>query len=750
MDAVQSIDHLETEKTLLLYEVERLRDILEGTEEELAELHRKHTQISRELETEKVAKHLLQQKINCMEEQLEEGKKSQDTEITATKNMDKDTQSNINYHGYSDAKKMGFKSDKVGKHSVEKLQDSAAAFPDVEEKHLTNGSFETESNRQHKIKTTKDISNGIYQEGTVNIFTQQGADDTCLEGSTTLIKDSENVTVVEKGNSIHSYATEREESNEVMEGCRSEALEQLELGIEEKVTEYKESKDCKEKGQNELILEVSKATSQETVQKREMNEKKSEGNEAGRREEVSNEDCLSNRVEGGVRKQVEEKKKIMMEMCGGKNLKMGKEKPVEVCGSMTEVLKQVDLVQDHRMTSGESRWEGIKEKNRETIASEIIYKIMEMDNKGDELECCGEELVGRIERAQDKWPESGREGGEVITPFQCMKESVSSLVKDGDSVNLKQDMRLDKDEQHEGMLGKEVFEDEAQSQREEEDLENENPVRNQEMDKWLQGSIDKINKGEDSRIREGENVKEKVDAGEGFSQGDNKERNETNVNLDMREQETVTDGQEQIEGKETQNEGGTEQNNAGKEKGPFEMLEQLFKKIVTGHKSFSETEGKVNREDHVDYRGETDGEKEEEIKDEEYLLANEGQHVGKENKEIESTGEIEEVKNEELSRKGLVESVLKLTVPEGNKTMTELIEEAKGVVADLSNEEMHDAAESIAPEQKTDKRAQESKPKTEEDPEGPTTNDDVELRENVNNSESTKRHIKHRDTCQIS
>ncbi|XP_041036164.1 leucine-rich repeat flightless-interacting protein 1-like [Carcharodon carcharias] len=748
MDAVQSIDHLETEKTLLVYEVEQLRDILESTEEELAELHRKHTQMHRELETEKVAKHLLQQKINFMEKQLEERKKSQDTEIAATKNMDKDIQSNFKYQGNSDAKKIEFKSDEVGKHSMEQFQDSVATLQDAEVKHSANGSFETKSNRLQKTKTIGDISNGKYQEGSMNIFTQQGAADTCVEESTGLIEDNENITVVEKMNSIHHYATEREGSNIVMEGHRSEALEQLELGSGKKDTEYKE---CKEREQNKLILEVNEVTSGETVHKKEMNEKKSEGNEPGTREEVSNEECLSNRMEGGVRKQVEEKE-IMMEMCGGKNLGMVKEKPVEVWGSMSEALKQVGLAQDHKMTTGKSSWEGTIEKNREIAASEISYKKMEMDNKAEEIECGGEELAGGIESAQDKWPESGREGGEIIEQFQCMTGAVSDLVKGEDSVNLKRDVWLDEAEQHEGMHGKEVFVDEVQSQRGEEELEYENPVKNEEMDQQLQVFINKVNEGEDSRAREGENVTKTVDTRKDPSHGSNKEWKETNANLDMSEQETVIDGQAHIEGKETQNEG--RQNTGGKEKGALDMLGQLFKNIITQQKSFSDCEGKVNSDDYVDgQRSETDGEREDEIKeqDEEYVLAKQGQHRKKENKGIESTGgEIEEKTNDELCRKGLVDGRLELTVPEGNKATTELVEEAERAVADLSDDEMHDAAESIASEPKTDTHIQENKPKTEEDPESTTTKDDVELRENLSTIESTKQHIKHRDTCRVS
>ncbi|XP_067832687.1 golgin subfamily A member 6-like protein 25 [Heptranchias perlo] len=929
MDAVQSISQLETEKTLLVYEVEQLRDVLEGTEEELAELHRKHTEISRELKTEKVAKHLLQQKINCMEEWLEEKKKSEDTEIAATENMDKDIRSNVRYRGYSDAKKIEFKSEDGGKHSVEKLLGSAANLADVEQKHSANGSFETESNRQQKRKTNDDIVNGKHQEGRVNGFTQQGANDTQLEESTGLIKDSENVTVIEKMNNIHCYETERDKSNkvveELMEGSRSKALEQLELGSDDKDTEYnkpkyKETKGHEEKKQKELMLELSKVASKEIVHKREMNEKKSEGDEAGAREETFNEESLSNTVEEGVRKQVEGEKKIMMEMCGGKNLEMVKEKSVEVCGSMTEVLKQVGLIQDHRVTLGESRWEGTKEKNRaieqghseeikygesdfnelrkrnqdgkkileqgenqeeeqggnvlnqnkpkgdgredsvneltnreqlekipgetnecrypensekksvckkeeqrkfegielvsnerveetrreyredesrtakeidmwpakrdgeeiqekdkilvintiQTVTSEISYKNMEMDSMAEEMESGGEDLVDGIERAQDKWPERR---GEVIKQFQCMKETVSNPVNDGDSVNLKRDVWLDKNEQHEGMHGREVFEDEeqfneAQSQRDEEQLENENPGKNQEMDRRLQGSIDEV-KEEDSRtreqdetiqheLREAENAKDKVDAREDLLQGDNKEKdregNETNVELDMKGQKIVMDGQVQIEGKETQNESGTEQSNGGK--GALEMFEQLIKKIMTRQKSFAESEGKVNREDHVDgYRGETGGEREVEIKEQnkEYVFANQRQSVGEEKKGIESTGgRTEEEENDELSRKGLVEGTLELTLPEGSKAATEHIEEAEGTVDDISDEEMHDAAENITSEPKTDTPAQERKPNTEEGPEDTTTNDDVESRENLNTRESTKRHLRHRETCQVS
>ncbi|XP_078057213.1 uncharacterized protein LOC144481920 [Mustelus asterias] len=744
MDAVQSIDRLETEKTLLVYEVERLRDILESTEEELAEFHRKHTHIHKELEMEKVAKHLLQQKINCMKEQLEERKKSQDTETAATENMDKDIPSNFKYQGNWDAKEMELKSDKVWKQSKEKPQGSAATIQDAEGTRSANCGFETKSSRLQKMKTIEDISNGNYQEGSMNIYAQQGAVDTRVGECTGLIEDNEKITVVEKANSIPHYVTERDASNIVMEDCRSEALEQLELGSEKKDIEYK---DCKEKEQNKLILEGSEVTSVETVQEREINEKKSEGNEPGTREEITNEECLSNRVEGEVRKQVEEEKGIMMEMYGGKNLGTVKEKPVEVWRDITEAV-EVSLTQDQNMTTEESRWEGTKEKNREMVASEISYNKLEMGNEAEEIGRDGEELVGGIESAQDKWLEGGRERGEIIKQFPCMKETVSNLMEGGDSVNLKQDVWLDRDEEH----GKEVFVDEAQSQRDEEELQNESPVKNEEIDQQLQVSIDKVNEGEDSRIREGENVKEKVDTGDDLSQRGNKETDKTNAHLDMREQQTVTDGEAHIEGNETQNEGG--QNTGEREKGPFDMVEQLFKRIVTRQKTFSDNEGRVNSADQVDgLTDETGGEREDEIKeqDEEYVLAKQEQHGRKENKGVESTsGEIEDKKNDELCRKGLVDGGLELTVPEGNKTTTELIEEAERVMADLFDEEMHDAAESIAPEPKTDTHIQESEPKITEDPEGATTNDDMELRENLNTSESTKRHIKHRDTCRVS
>uniref|UniRef100_UPI00398E6492 leucine-rich repeat flightless-interacting protein 1-like n=1 Tax=Pristiophorus japonicus TaxID=55135 RepID=UPI00398E6492 len=715
-DAVQSIGHLETEKTLLVYEVERLRDILEGTEEELAELHRKHREISRELETEKVAKHVLQQKINCLEEQLEERKKSKGTEIATRENMDKDIQRNLEQQGSSAAKKMEFKSDNGGKHTVQKLQGSAANLADVEQQHSASRNIETESNRQHK--TADDISTGKHQEGRVNVFTQQSADDACVEEATGLIKDSENVTVREKVSGAHRSETERDHT----EDSGSEVLEPLELRSEEKDTEYQETEGHEEKEQKELILEVSKVASEDTVHKREMNG----GDVAGTREEVSSDESLNNTVEGGVRKQAEGENKIMMEVSGGKNLEMVKEKTVEVCGSMTEVLQQVSLKQDDKMTPGESRWEGTKEKMRETVALELSYQ--KMDNEAEEMESGGEDLVGG--RAQDKWPESGRKGGEVITLFQFMKETASNLVKD--SVKLKRDVWLDKDEQQEGMHGKEVIGDEAQSQRDEEQLENENPVKNPEMDRQLQGSVDKVNEGEDSstreqgELREGENAKEKVKAREGLSQGDNREqeRNESNVDLDTREQKTVMDGQAQVEGKETPNESGTEQN-VGKEKRTFEMFEQLIKKLVR-QKSFTESEGNVNRRDHVDgYRGETDGQNEEYVRD-----------------------GIEGKKND-LSRKGLVEGVREQTAPEGDKAAPELLGEAE-VVDDLSDEEMHDAAESIAPEPTMDTPTPERKPNTEEDPEGTITDDDVELREDVRTSESTKRHLKHRDTCRVS
>ncbi|XP_048474808.1 leucine-rich repeat flightless-interacting protein 2-like [Rhincodon typus] len=577
MDAVQSIDLLETEKTLLVYEVERLRDILESTEEELAELQRKHLQIRTELETEKVAKQLLQQKISCMQEQLEERLESQGTEIVARENVDKNIQRNLQYHGYLDAKKMEFKSDKMRKYYVEKLQGSAVTPQDIEFEHLVDA-FETKSIRQQSMKIIEDISNGNDQEGSMNIFTQQSEDDTHAEGSNDLIEDSE----------------------KVMEGRRSETLEQLELVSKEKDTEYHESNDCKEKEQNKLILEVSEVTSGETVQKREINEEKNEGNEDGTKEEISSEGFLSNGVEGGERK---------------------------------------------------------------------------------------------------------------------------------------------------------LFAYEAPSQRDEKELDNEHLVKNEEMDQGLQLSVNEVNEREDSRTREEESVKEEVNARESLTQKDNKERSETNANLDLRKQQTVTDGKVHVDGEETQNGDGAEQNTGGKEKGAFDMLEQLFKKIVTRQKSLSDSERQMSKEDYIDsHKDEINGERGDEIKeqDEEYVLAKEAQHRGKESKGIESiSAEIEEEMNE-LSQKGLVDGELELTFPERKETMTELIEEAARLMTDLSNEEMQNSTESITSEPEMDTYGQESKTKNEQNPENTTTNDDVELRGNLNTSESIKQHLKHSDTCQVS
>ncbi|XP_038642273.1 leucine-rich repeat flightless-interacting protein 1-like isoform X6 [Scyliorhinus canicula] len=733
IDAVHSIDHLETEKTLLVYEVERLRDMLESTEEELAELHRKNTQLHRELETEKVAKHLLQQEINCMMGQLEERENGQDTETVATENMDEDIQSNFKYQENRDAKIMKLKSDEEEKRSLEKLQGSAT-FQDAEVKHSAN-SFETKSNRLLKMKTIASSIGDIYQLGRMNLFTQQCAIDTCVDGSTGLIEDNEDITVGEKVNHIHRYVTERDQSNTVMEGCGSEALEQLELGSEKKDTE---STNCKEKEQNKLMLEVSDVTSAETGHKWEINEKKSERNEPGTGEEVSTEEYLSNRVEREARKRLEEEKEIMTEMCG--NVGTVREKPLAAWRTMTEDLK-MSLTQDHKMATGESSWEVTKEKNREMLASEISDKNMEMDNEAEETECGGEELVGGIESAPVKWAESGQEGEEIIKPFQCVKETVSNLVKDGDSGNLKQDMWLDKDEEH----GKEVLVAEAQSQRDKEELEDESLVK---MDAQLQVSMNKVNEGGDSGTREGENIKEKVNPREDLSQRDNKKRNETCLHLDMREQKTVMDGNAHLEGEETRTESGQE--TGGKERGPFDLLEQLFKSIVTRQKSFSGREPKMNNADGC--KGETDWEREDEIKeqDEVYVLAKQEQHGRKGDEGVESTGGgIEGKKNDEQCQGGLIDGGLVLTLPEGNKAMSQLIEEAERVAADLFDEEMHVAAESIASELKMDTPVQESKPKTAEDLEGATT-DDVEFRENLNSTESTKWNIKQKEACRAS
>ncbi|XP_048379341.1 leucine-rich repeat flightless-interacting protein 2-like [Stegostoma tigrinum] len=573
IDAVQSIDLLETEKTLLVYEVERLRDILESTEEELAELQRKHVQICTELETEKVAKHLLQQKISCMQEQLDERLESQGTEIVASENVDKNIQSNLQYHGYLEAKKMEFKSDKMRKHCVEKLQGSAVTPQDIEFKLSVDGAFETKSIRPQSMKIIEDLSNGNNQEGSMNIFAQQSEDDTHAEGSNDpLIEDSK----------------------KVMEGRRSEILERLELVSKEKDTEYHESNDGKEKEQNKLILEVNEVTSGETVQKREINEEQNEGNEDGTKEEISSAGFLSNGVEGGERK---------------------------------------------------------------------------------------------------------------------------------------------------------LFAYEAQSRRDEKELDNEHLVKNEEMDQGLQLSVSEVNEREDSRTREEESVNEEVHARESVTQKDNKEKSGTNANLDLRKQQTVSDGEE------TQHGDGPEQNTGGKEKGAFDMLEQLFKKIVTRQKSLLDSERQMSKEDYIDsHKDEINGARGEEIKeqDEEYVLAKEAQHRGKENKGMESiSAEIEEETNE-LSWKGRVDGELELTFPERKETMTELIEEAAQLMTDLSNEEMQNSAESVTSEPEIDTYGQESKRKNEQNPENTTTNDDVELRGTLNTSESIKRHLKHSDTCQVS
>ncbi|XP_072423056.1 uncharacterized protein [Chiloscyllium punctatum] len=574
MDAVQSIDLLETEKTLLVYEVERLRDILESTEEELAELQRKHTQMHKELETEKVAKHLLQQKITCMQEQLEERQESHGTEIIAIENTDKNIQSNLQH---KDAKKMEFKSDKMRKHCVEKLQGSAVTLQDIEFKLLVDDDFETKSNKQQSMKIIEDISNGNDQEGIMNIFIQQGADDTHVEESNDLVQDSE----------------------KALEGYRSETLEQLELLSKEKDPEYQDSNDCKEKEQNKLIVEVSEVTSGEAVHKGKINEEKSEGNEDRTKEEISNEGFLSNGMEGGERKQ---------------------------------------------------------------------------------------------------------------------------------------------------------FAYEAQSQREEKELDNEHLVKNEEIDRGLHLSVNKVNEREDSRTREEQGIKEEVNARESLTQKDNKDRSETNSNLDMRKQQTVTDGQVHGDGEETQNGGGAEQNTGGKEKGAFEMLEQLFKKVVIRQKSLSDSERQMNKENYIDSpKDEISGERGDEIKeqDEEYVLAKQAQYRGNENKGRESISvEIEEETNE-LCRKELANGGHELLIPERKEAMTELIDEAAQLVTDLSNEEIHNSVESTISEQKMETYSQESKTKNEQDPENTTTSDDVELR-NLNASESIKRHLKHSDTCLVS
>ncbi|XP_051865406.1 Golgi integral membrane protein 4-like [Pristis pectinata] len=722
VDAVESIGHLETEKVLLVYEVERLKDVLEGTEEELAELHWKYEQTTRELETEKAAKYSLLQEINCMKEQLEERKKSEAIEITATENMAQSIQSNLKHEEYSDVKKMELKSDDSGKHGAWKLQSSAANLADVEQKCLTNSSFETIHHVQHKREIPEEIANGKHKERSVNAFTQ-GTADVHVKESTRLIKDGESVTVAEKVNHIHQCETERSKLNKVTKGSGSETLEPVTLGSKGSDLECKESK--APKGQEkEPIFEVSKVALEETAHDEEQSE-----DEAGTREQTY--DNSMNTVEEEVRKQSEQKKTIIMEMHDGKNMAIVKGESTEVCGSVTGVLGRGEFVQDHGVTPGESRWEKTKERNKEAISSDKSYKELEMESDR-------EDFLDGVARAHDRWMEGGRDGEEVTNQFRGTREPIPDLAKDGVSVNLKQDLGLDEKQQH----GKEITEDEHFNEKQ---RGNQNPVRDQEMDRWLQSSIDKINEEAYSGRKGGENSNEKARLH--LLQEDNadKEMDEIRVDLDAQRQRTVLGGSVQVEGKLTHDEGNTEENNGEREKGPFEMLVQMITTIIP-QKSPAKSEGKMSRKDDVDgCRSEMPRERKEQ--NEEHASTNRGQSVGKEKEGLESPGdEYEEERDNDLSGKGQAESIFKLTRPEGSKAAREFTEEVEGVVDDPSDEEMHDAAVSMAPATCTEER----KPDIEDDPESAPNNDDLGFGQSLNRSESTRRHTKNRDTCQVS
>ncbi|XP_007908206.1 uncharacterized protein LOC103189574 [Callorhinchus milii] len=66
-ELLETINQLERENLLLVYQVELLQDILEGAEEKLAETQHRHTQLRKALEAEKLTNAALQQKISWLQ-----------------------------------------------------------------------------------------------------------------------------------------------------------------------------------------------------------------------------------------------------------------------------------------------------------------------------------------------------------------------------------------------------------------------------------------------------------------------------------------------------------------------------------------------------------------------------------------------------------------------------------------------------------------------------------------------------------
>lgn len=689
MDAVESIGHLETEKVLLMYQVERLRDVLEGTEEELAELHWNHQQITRELEKEKVAKYLLLQKMNCMQEQLEERKITEAVEMTNTNDLDQGIQSNLKQEEYSGARKMELKSADDG---MQQLWSSTANLADGEQKHLTNTSFEAKHNMQGQAK----------------ILAQRGADDVLLEESTRLIKAGENMMIAEKVNHVHHCEAERSTLNNVMEGSGSETFEPVKVDSERSDSESKGQKE------EELIFGASRVSLEESAH----NETQSD---VEAREQVACDHSLSNAVKEGERKQIEQKKTITMEMPDGTNLES-----TDVYGSIARVPGQ-----DHGVTPRETRWEGTKEWNREAISSGKSDKDLGMDCKAEDIESGRKDILDGVGRADDEWIECGRNREEVTNPFQSVKATIPSLAKDGVSANLKQDLGSDEEQQH----GKVMSE------------ENKNPVKSQETDGWLQSSIDEINQEACSRRNEGKDINEKASVG--VLQEDNAdEGNEMNVDLDAQEHNIGMGGSVQGEGKQTHNGSNTEENNGEREKSPLEMFVQLIRTIIT-QKNLTKNEGQASRKDDADdCRSELRGERDEEIK--EQNEEHQELYVGEEKEELGSPGDgYGEKRGNDMSGDGPLEGTIKLTGPEGRKAAREFVGEAEGVADDLSDEEMHDAAESMASEPKAALCDGERKPDTEDDPEN-TPEDKMGFGQSLNRNESIMRHMKNKEACRVS
>ncbi|XP_062894025.1 uncharacterized protein LOC134340558 isoform X1 [Mobula hypostoma] len=671
-DAIESIRHLETEKVLLVYEVERLKDVLEGTEEELAELHWKYKQVTKELETEKVAKYSLLQQINCMKEQLKGRKKCEAIEITATENMNEGLLSNLKQEENLDERKMELKLDDFEINSVQKLQNSAS--------NLVGGvqeCFET----KHKRKIPEEISNGKHKERSMNTFTQ-GTDDMHVKDSTRLIKDVENITVAENVNHLQ-YETERFKSNKALEGIGSET-EPLMLRSEGRDSEHKETEASKGQEEKELIFEVSKVASEETAH----NENQSE-NEAATRGQFC--DDSLNTVEEEVKEKIEQKKTIMMQIHDGKNLETVKGESTEVCGSVTGVLGQGEFIQDHGVTHGEPRWEGIEERSGEAMSTDKSHKILVMESSR-------EDFLDGVARAHDKWMESGRDGEEVTNQFWGMKETIPNLAKDGVSMNLKQN---------------------------------------------LESSIDKINGEACSRREGGENTNEKARLCQLQENNADKDMNKINIGLDMQGHKTVMGepAEGKGKGKQIHSDGNTEEGSGGKEKGPFEMFVQVITTIMP-QKNLAKSEGKMSRKDNVDVcRSEMHGERKEQ--NGEHVPANQGQSVAKEKKELESPGADYEEERDDSSWKRRVESIFQQ--PGGSKTAQEFEKEMEGVINDPSAKELYDATEL-----RTATCTEERKPDIEEDPESTPNNDDMGHGQSLNRSESTRRHTKNGDTCQVS